>query len=110
VVSPAPPRVRLLAPIGGKNFASGGALAVSWQAEDPDGDVLTCWPQYSADDGRMWTNVFRDLINRPAAALVAYVRAGHVGSLYCGIALADHESGQFDAESADGDAAVKETS
>jgi len=46
------PAVTILAPAGGETFSD--SLAISWQASDPDGDVLLYNLQYSPDGGLTW--------------------------------------------------------
>ena len=57
---PNPPSVTLLSPNGGEVLDQ-PTVAVSWTAEDPDGDPLTFALQYSKDDGATWELVAQNL-------------------------------------------------
>jgi hypothetical protein len=55
------PVVTLLAPMGGDEWGVEGTAAVSWAAEDADGDILHYWLQYSADGGQTWDTLSKDV-------------------------------------------------
>lgn len=57
---PSAPTVSLLAPAAG-TVLSGDSIEVRWNASDSDGDALRFAIQSSADDGRTWETVARDL-------------------------------------------------
>lgn len=49
------PKVKMIYPVGGENIT--GNITVRWQGTDADGDNLTYFVLYSADDGRSWETV-----------------------------------------------------
>lgn len=53
--SPNSPNVKLISPNGGETWAAEGNETISWQASDPDGDLLSYTVQFSADRGQTWT-------------------------------------------------------
>ncbi len=59
-VSANPPVVRLLTPNGGERLGPAGQVRVAWAGQDPDGDRLHYWLQYSADGGRSWLTMYRN--------------------------------------------------
>ena len=54
-VSPNPPIVELLTPVGGELWPGTGLQLVEWLASDPDGDPLRFVVQFSTDDGATWS-------------------------------------------------------
>ena len=52
LVSANPPTATVLSPNGGETIAD--TMVVSWEGDDPDGDVLSYTVQYSADLGQTW--------------------------------------------------------
>lgn len=60
-VSASAPTVVLRSPNGGEQLGASGLFTVSWQGQDPDGDGLSYTLQYSADGGRTWDTVGRNL-------------------------------------------------
>jgi hypothetical protein len=61
VVSDNTPTVRLLSPNGDESWPARGQVTATWEASDPDGDSLVYWLQQSADGGRTWTTIARNL-------------------------------------------------
>jgi hypothetical protein len=55
------PQVRLLTPNDGTTLTSARSLTVQWEGFDPDGDELAYWLDYSADGGRTWQALARNL-------------------------------------------------
>jgi hypothetical protein len=60
-VSASVPTVTLLSPNGGESWESSGEAVVAWIADDRDGDPLHFWLEYSADGGRTWELIERNL-------------------------------------------------
>lgn len=60
-VSPSAPRVTLLSPDGGEQWSEAGEAAITWAAEDADGDGLSYWLQRSSDGGATWQTIQRDV-------------------------------------------------
>jgi hypothetical protein len=56
------PTVRLVSPNGSETVGAGpGMLTVRWESSDPDGDALHHWVDFSADGGRTWNGLIRNV-------------------------------------------------
>lgn len=60
-VSPHPPRVQVLSPRDGDNYATGEPVPIRWNAQDEDGDPIHTAIQFSPDGGASWHGVTMDL-------------------------------------------------
>ncbi|HEX9091184.1 MAG TPA: hypothetical protein VF831_06830, partial [Anaerolineales bacterium] len=60
----ASPVVTILSPSGGETFSD--AMTISWQASDPDEDILLFNLQYSPDAGLTWKSIADELIGNPS--------------------------------------------
>ena len=74
-VSAHAPKVALLYPNGGEQWAPNSDQTITWEASDADGDALHYVLQYSVNDGGSWTAIATDLTGA-SYALNASVLAG----------------------------------
>jgi hypothetical protein len=73
------PTCRILTPKAGEILPLAGQLSISWQATDADGDALAYWIEYSADGGRTWETLQRDLTETTYETDLALLRGSDQG-------------------------------
>jgi hypothetical protein len=55
IISPSPPKVKIISPNGGEAFKTNDTIKVNWNASDPDvGDKLWSRVSFSQDNGTTW--------------------------------------------------------
>jgi len=64
IISPNPPEVIVTSPNGGEVFMTGENISVTWEASDPDGDILTYAVSFSTDGGQTWIPLANDLTEK----------------------------------------------
>ncbi len=60
-VSLSPPEVVILTSADGETHEPDGTITLEWNAVDADRDPTRAWVQFSADGGRTWENLGKDL-------------------------------------------------
>jgi hypothetical protein len=74
-----PGPVQLVEPNGGETWSDDGTVRVRWEASDPDGDSLTAAVQFSADGGRTWRAVVRDVTESQARLEASLIPGSSAG-------------------------------
>ena len=77
-VGTASPVITILQPVGGETFSD--AMTISWQASDPDEDILLFNLQYSPDGGLTWKSIADEVIGNPEGE-VSQLDLDDLGSL-----------------------------